>query len=348
MKIVLASHDFLPNVGGVATTVSILAQGFRDAGHDVTVVTISPGPTEGYGYAVVRSPPVWRLCKLYAGADILVLSNLAIRLIYPLVVLRRPFALQHHSESAFKLRASPFSLDLLRRCVMGRAKHFMTSVCIGNKSGLKDYVVTSPFANPYHLTQDMVVPLDQRSGALFAGRLEPEKGVLFLLDRWPEIRDILKIGEVRIAGDGSLRPQIERRIADGLSGVTYLGPLSIDKMARQMAYSAFVLVPSLWEEPFGAVALEAVAARALVVASNRGGLAEATGDLGFLYNPDDPASFRHALHAAREAFDDQLGDPKKRAVHETAVAQHIARFSPDVVIEKIISAFAPLNRQSTA
>ena len=48
-----------------------------------------------------------------------------------------------------------------------------------------------------------------------------------------------------------------------------------------MACSAFVLVPSLWEEPFGAVALEAVAARALVVASDRGGLAEATGDLGF-------------------------------------------------------------------
>ena len=60
MKIVLGSHDFLPNVGGVATTVSILAQGFRDAGHDVTVVTISRGPTQGYGYAVVRSPPVWR------------------------------------------------------------------------------------------------------------------------------------------------------------------------------------------------------------------------------------------------------------------------------------------------
>ena len=217
----------------------------------------------------------------------------------------------------------------------------MTSAWIGNKSGLKNYVVTRPFANPYHITQDRVVPLDQRSGALFAGRLEPEKGVQFLLNRWPQIGDILKIGEVRIAGDGSLRPQVERRIFDGLSGVTYLGPLSMDRMAREMAYSAFVLVPSLWEEPFGAVALEAVAAGALVVASNRGGLAEAIGDLGLLYDPDDPASFRHALHAAREAFDGQLGDPKKRAGHEKAVAQHIAGFSPAVVIEKIISAFTP-------
>jgi glycogen(starch) synthase len=339
MKIVIASHDFLPNVGGVATTVSILAHGFTDAGHDVTVVTISPGPTDGYGYPVVRNPPAWKLCKLYSGADILVLSNLAIRLIYPLLVFRRPFALQHHSESAFKLCASPFSLDYLRRSVMKRAKHFMTSACIGNKSGLKEYVLTSPFANPYHIIQDTMVPLDHRGGALFAGRLEPEKGILFLLDRWPEIRDILRIGEVRIAGDGSLRPELERKISDGLSGVTYLGPLSIARMAREMAYSAFVIVPSLWEEPFGAVAIEAVAAGALVVASNRGGLAEATGDLGFLYDPDDPASFRHALHAAREAFDGQLGDLKKRKVHETAVAQHIARFSPAVVVEKIIAAF---------
>ena len=341
MKIVIASHDFMPNVGGVATTVSILAHGFTDAGHDVTVVTISPGPTDGYSYLVVRNPPAWKLCKLYSGADIIVLSNLAIRLIYPLLLFHRPFALQHHSESAFKLCASPFSCDWLRRSVMRRAKHFMTSAYIGNKSGLKEYVVTTPFANPHHITQDMLIPLDQRSGALFAGRLEPEKGVPFLLDRWPQISDSLKIGEVRIAGNGSLRPQVERRISDGLSGVKYLGPLSIDKVAREMAYSAFVLVPSLWEEPFGAVALEAVAAGALVVASNRGGLAEATGDLGFLYDPDDPASFRHALDAAREAFDDQLGDPKKRAVYEAAVAQHIARFSPAVVIEKIISAFTP-------
>jgi glycogen(starch) synthase len=339
MKIVIASHDFLPNIGGVATTVSILAHGFRDAGHDVTVVTISPGPTKGYGYSVIRNPPAWRLCTLYAGADILVLSNLAIRLIYPLVVFRRPFALQHHSESAFQLCRSPFSLDLLRRSVMGRAKHFMTSAYIGSKSGLKEYVVTSPFANPHYMTQDMLVPLDQRSGALFAGRLEPEKGVLFLLDRWLQISDILKVSEVRIAGDGSLRPEVERRISDGLRGVTYLGPLSIDKMAREMAYSAFVLVPSLWEEPFGAVALEAVAAGALVVVSNRGGLAEATGDLGFVFDPDDPASFRQALQAARKAFDCQLGDPKQRAVRETAIAKHVARFSPAVVVEKIISAF---------
>jgi hypothetical protein len=69
-------------------------------------------------------------------------------------------------------------------------------------------------------------------------------------------------------------------------------------------------------------------------------LAEATGGLGFLYDPDDPASFRHALHAARESFDGQLGDPKKRKVHEAAVAQHAARFSPAVVVEKIIAAFA--------
>jgi glycogen synthase len=117
--------------------------------------------------------------------------------------------------------------------------------------------------------------------------------------------------------------------------------LSLEETAQEMARSAFVVVPSLWEEPFGAVALEAVAAGALVVASNRGGLAEATGGLGFLYDPDDPASFRHALHAAREAFDNQLGDPKQRAVRETAVALHAARFSPAVVVEKIISAFTP-------
>ena len=311
-----------------------------DAGHDVTVVTTSAGPTEGYGYAVIRNPPPWKLCVVYGGADILLFSNLAVRLIYPLVVLRRPFGLQHHSESAFQLSRSPFSFDLLRRSVMRRAKHFVTSAYIGSKSGLEQYVVTSPFANPDHITREVLVPVDQRSGALFVGRLESEKGILYLLDRWAQIRDILKVNEIRIAGDGSLRTEVQRRISDGLDAVAYLGRLSLDKMAEEMGRSAFVLVPSLWEEPFGAVALEAVAAGALVVASNRGGLAEATGDLGFLYDPDDPASFRAALHAARKAFDRQVVDPKERAVREAAIGKHIAKFAPSVVVETIVSAFS--------
>lgn len=63
-----------------------------------------------------------------------------------------------------------------------------------------------------------------------------------------------------------------------------------------------VLVPSIWNEPFGRVAIEALAAGALVLVSDRGGLPEAVANQSALLVPaTDPAAWeqqlRHAITA---------------------------------------------------
>ena len=143
MKVVIAAYTFLPVVGGVSTTIAILARAFADAGNQVTVVTLCDGPTEGYGYEVIRRPGPLCLLRAYRNADVVILANLSVRMFYPLLFVRRSFALQHHSESAFKLGYSPS--DLLRRVIRSRATHFVTSDYIGKKSGLGSYVVTRPY-----------------------------------------------------------------------------------------------------------------------------------------------------------------------------------------------------------
>ena len=257
MKVVLASHEFLPSIGGVSTTVSILAKAFVSLGHEVVVVTPAEGPTEGYGYTVVRKPSPLALFRLYRQAELLILSNLAIKNIYPLVILKRAIALSHHSESAFHLSKSPVSRDVLRRFVFRRATNFMTSEYIGRKSGLQSYAVTPPFANPEHIKAEVVKPAQERGGAVFVGRLEPEKGILYLLDRWGWVAETLGVKKLRIIGGGSLNTEIERRIAEGLVGsVELVGKLGLEETAREMGKATYSIVPSLWEEPFGAVALE--------------------------------------------------------------------------------------------
>jgi glycosyltransferase involved in cell wall biosynthesis len=54
-----------------------------------------------------------------------------------------------------------------------------------------------------------------------------------------------------------------------------------------------LVVPSLWSEPFGLVATEAMAHGVPVLAAARGGLKEIVtpGRDGFLFEPSDPASF---------------------------------------------------------
>ena len=54
MKIVLASEVYPPRAGGAGWSTRALALGLRGAGHDVTVVTTSPGPADLDGLDVDR------------------------------------------------------------------------------------------------------------------------------------------------------------------------------------------------------------------------------------------------------------------------------------------------------
>ena len=54
MKIVLASEVFPPRAGGAGWSTRALALGLRDAGHEVSVLTTSPGPAQVAGIPVRR------------------------------------------------------------------------------------------------------------------------------------------------------------------------------------------------------------------------------------------------------------------------------------------------------
>jgi glycosyltransferase involved in cell wall biosynthesis len=61
-------------------------------------------------------------------------------------------------------------------------------------------------------------------------------------------------------------------------------------MRRVYSRTRVLLVPSLWEEAFGRVVVEAQASGIPSVASDRGGICEAVGDAGILLSTDDPIS----------------------------------------------------------
>ena len=111
-------------------------------------------------------------------------------------------------------------------------------------------------------------PRDHRSGIAFVGRLVEEKGVRHVL----ELVDA-EDTPVCIAGDGDLRAGVER-VAARRDNLNYLGWLSEAGVGELLARSAVFVMPSLWAEPGGIAALEAMARGTPVVAYNVGGLAE--------------------------------------------------------------------------
>ena len=79
------------------------------------------------------------------------------------------------------------------------------------------------------------------------------------------------------------------------AGAVSLGHVTRERIGEVFRQHDVVCVLSRWNEPFGLVALEAMASGCAVVASDRGGLPEACGDGAILVDPDDPAAVRATL-----------------------------------------------------
>ena len=110
-------------------------------------------------------------------------------------------------------------------------------------------------------------PADARHGALFVGRLSPEKGVETLIKAWEQ----LPMFPLTIAGNG---PELERMRALAPANVTFTVAQTPGEIALHMAKAQALIVPSLWYEGFPMVVAEAFAAGLPVIASNIGSLAE--------------------------------------------------------------------------
>lgn len=113
------------------------------------------------------------------------------------------------------------------------------------------------------------VPPSAARSVVYVGRLSPEKGVLALVDAWRSARrsDL----ELVIIGDGPLRSEVEKRAG---STVRVLGHRPPHDVRKTMLAARAVAVPSLWGEPFGLAAVEAMAAGTPVIATDAGGLGE--------------------------------------------------------------------------
>lgn len=132
----------------------------------------------------------------------------------------------------------------------------------------------------------------------YLGRLDEAKGAPLLMAAWDYFRAMRPGSTLRlaIAGDG--------RLADGIRAwaatrptVDVLSHLSTADASAQVARSLAVVVPSAWEETFGLVAVEAMAAGVAPIAPARGSFPELITDRvdGVLVGPGDPVDLARAI-----------------------------------------------------
>lgn len=121
---------------------------------------------------------------------------------------------------------------------------------------------------------------------LYAGSLIEIKGVRNLLSAVNDLKDIEY--ELHICGDGPLHELVEDACHTN-KNILYFGNLSEEELYQQYQICDVVVVPSIWEEPFGRTLIEANMCGCPIVGSNQGGISEIVGHTktGILYQYND-------------------------------------------------------------
>ena len=142
----------------------------------------------------------------------------------------------------------------------------------------------SQFRSKFALPDEKIV--------LFVGRLVYEKGIHVLVNVVPKVLEKVNAKFI-IVGNGYMREQLSSLVRNiGLAHKVLFTGFVDDETLRKLQKCADVsVVPSLFE-PFGIVALEAMAARSPVVVSDTGGLSEIVEHdvTGVKVYPDNPDS----------------------------------------------------------
>ncbi len=170
---------------------------------------------------------------------------------------------------------------------------------------------------------------------LLVGRLVYEKGFQLALEALPTVIEAIPETRFLIAGSGTHEAELRRQAEElGLMDHgTFVGWIGDDVLHSLYKIADLTVVPSIYE-PFGLVALEAMASGCPCVVADTGGLREVVPPegAGWTFHPRDPEALAEV--AIKVLGDEELG---QRLV--TDGLEHIRRFDWVDVAERTASLY---------
>ena len=325
MKILLYSSVFWPSLGGIETVTATLAEQIVRAGHLCTVITETPLGVEKEltdEYPIVRQPTWHERWQFVKGCD-LVHANGASVALYPFArMTKTPFIWTYNGYQVSCVdglgwvdgeRAPISPLASLRYHLTKRGIVFTFQEAVKlafrryvahqvnlNVAGTKWVAKRQPLKrqvvayNPYPIhrfqaAKDYVS--ETHYEFIYVGRLVSEKGLPELIEAMHLLTTELAYQNARLAivGSGNMREALVKRVNElNLSkNVSFLGPKYGNTLIETIGRAMIGVVPSAYEEPYGGVSLELLAAGKNVIVSNRGGIAECIGRAGLTFENGD-------------------------------------------------------------
>jgi glycosyltransferase involved in cell wall biosynthesis len=176
----------------------------------------------------------------------------------------------------------------------------------------------------------------QTPTVIYAGRLDEAKGVRLLMAGWDCYLSMSgeQVLNLVVAGGGPLEDEMAAW-ASARPSVEMVGIVNGDRCAELISHARAVLLPSAWEETFGLVAVEAMAAGVPPIAAGHGSLTEliTPGVDGVLFSPSDPAALAHAIAdvESNPELYEAYGDQARKTYEE--------RFDPERSIAELLGIY---------
>lgn len=325
MKILIGSHRFCPDVGGIESCTLALALGFTDAGHSVTIHTQSRSEKseDDHGFAVLRNPSNAELRRAIRAHDVYWQNNVSVKpFLFSLLSGKRPFVTTAVwlTDSKGHTRA----VDRLKRFLLRFAHNIYISRSIAEHVGRPGRLIGNPYEDRVFYEENDV----EREGELvFLGRLVSDKGCHLLIEALHLIRKASGTSpKLMVIGDGPDRERIQALVSTaGLQdAVSFRGILRREELRTELNRHRILVVPSVWNEPFGVVALEGLACGLVGIVSSGGGLPDAVGPCGLTFTNGDAQDLAEKIQfllANRATYED---------LHR-ARQEHLAHFSRSAV-----------------
>lgn len=331
MKILISSYVFSPSVGGIETVSALLAPEFVKAGHEVILVT-NTKEEDGisWPFTVYRQPSMAKMIELTRWCDVYFQNNISIHYAWPLLFVRRPWVIAHHTWIGRLTRNWDWRGEC-KRFLLRFGANATVSRAVANDIPVPSTIVGNPYSD-HVFTRIRNVVRDKE--LVYLGRLVSDKGIDLLIKSMADLKSRGLTPRLTIIGSGEEEPAL-RKLAEDLDvngQIDFTGSKSPEEIACLLNAHYVLVVPSRWPEPFGIVVLEAIASGCIVVAAQSGGLPDVVGPCGITFEMCDITALSEALYTV-------LTQPALRQTLAQEFDPHLNQFKPATVAAKYLQIF---------
>ena len=328
MKILISSYVFSPSVGGIETVSALLAPEFVKAGHEVILVTKTEEEDHiDWPFQVIRNPNPAKMFSLVHWCDAYFQNNISLYFAWPLLLIRRPWIIAHHTWIG-RLYPHGDWKGQLKRLLLRFGHNATVSRAVANEIPVPSAIVGNPYSDHVFTRMPNVV---RDKELVYLGRLVSDKGIDLLIKAMVDLRNRGITPRLTIIGSGDEEPALRKLAEDlGISEqIDFTGSKGPEEIACLLNAHYVLVVPSRWPEPFGIVALEGIATGCVIVASQSGGLPDVVGPCGITFEMGDKMALNEALYNV-------LTQPDLRQNLLKESQSHLDQFKPATVAAKYL------------